>query len=124
MKTTADLIGALVKLTSCVEHSHNDLKSRLVQLLVLIYRNTTSVVLYSDRLVFINGDLDMSAIACHCLVDRVIDSLVDQVVQTFFADVTNIHGRTLAHGLQSLEHLNVTRGIVTFFVYVFCHNCI
>ena len=48
MKTTADLIGALVKLTSSVEYGHNDLKSRLVELLVLIHRNTTSIVLYGD----------------------------------------------------------------------------
>ena len=63
----------------------------------------------------------MSAIASHCLVDRVIYSLVNQMVETLFADVTNIHGRTLSHGLQSLEHLDIARGIVTFLVYVFCH---
>ena len=94
-----------------------------MQLLVFIHWDTTSIVLYGDRLVFVDGDFDMSAIASHCLVDRVVHGLVHQVVQTLFTDVTNIHGRTLAHGLQSLKHLNIARGIVTFLVYVFCHNC-
>ena len=65
----------------------------------------------------------MCTVASHGLVDRVIYGLVHEVVESLFAYVSDIHGRALAHGLQSFEHLYVTRGIVVFLVYVFCHNC-
>ncbi len=50
----------------------------------------------------------MGAIAGHGLVDGVVHSLVHQVVKTFFADVTDIHRRALAHGLKSLKDLYIT----------------
>ena len=54
----------------------------------------------------------MCAEASHCLVDGVVHRLVHQVVKALLTNVANIHGRTLTHGLQSLEHLNITRGVV------------
>ena len=64
----------------------------------------------------------MRTITCHCLVDRVIDGLVDQVVKTLLADVTNVHRRAFTYGFKSLEHLNIARGIVLFLVQLFfCH---
>ena len=63
----------------------------------------------------------MGTVASHGLVDRVVYRLVYQVMQTLLADVADVHCRTLAHGFQSLEHLNVTRGIIRFFIQFFCH---
>ena len=66
----------------------------------------------------------MRAIARHSFVNRVIDGLVYEVVETLLADVSNIHGRTLAYGLQSLEYLNVTRGIILFLIQLFFCHCL
>ena len=64
----------------------------------------------------------MRTIACHRLIDRVINGLVDQMVKALLADVTNVHRRAFTYGFQSLEHLNVTRGIILFLVQLFfCH---
>jgi hypothetical protein len=38
------------------------------------------------------------------------------VVETLLTDVSDIHGRTLAHSLKSFEHLNIARGIIALFV--------
>ena len=108
MESAADLIGALVELTTCMEHSHNDFKSRLVQLLMLVNRYASSVVFYCYGVVFIDSHFDIGAIACHSLVDRVVDGLVYKMMESFLADVTNIHCRALAYCLEAFKHLNIT----------------
>ena len=70
-----------------------------MELRVIIYWDTTSVVLYSDGVVFIDCDLDMCAVACHCFVDRVVDCFVYEVVESFFGDVSYVHGWTFTYCL-------------------------
>ena len=84
---------------------------------MLVYRDTTTIVLHCYRVVFIYGYLYMCAEACHGLVYGVINGFVHKMVQSLFAYVSYIHSGALAHCLQSFEHLNVTRGIVVFFAY-------
>ena len=45
MQTTADLVGALIELTTGMQYGHNDLQSALMLFLVHIYGDTTTVVL-------------------------------------------------------------------------------
>ena len=92
-----------------MEHCHYDLKGRFVLLGVHVNRDTAAVILNGYGTVLIDGYLDVCAVAGHGLVDRVIDYLIYQVVQTLFTDVTNIHCRAFAHCLETLQHLNVLR---------------
>ena len=78
-----------------------------MQFFVLVYRDTATVVLNSDRLILVDCHLDMRAIASHCLVDGVVNSLVDKMMETFLTDVANVHCRTLAHCLKALKYLDV-----------------
>ncbi len=64
----------------------------------------------------------MGTVAGHRLVDRVVDGFVDQMVQSLFTDIADIHGGALTDGLKALKHLNVTRGIIFFLNQLFfCH---
>ena len=93
-----------------------------MHLLMLIYGDTATIVLYGDGVILIDSYFYMCAETCHRLVDGVIHSLVDKMVQSLLADVSDVHSRALTHGFQSLEHLNVTRGIILFLVQLFfCH---
>ena len=112
VQTTADLVGALIELTTRVQYGHNHLERTLVQLLVFVYWDTTSVVLNGNGVVVVDGYFDMAAIACHSLVNRVVYCLVDEVVKSFFAYVANIHRRAFAHCLKSFEDLNITGRVV------------
>ncbi len=107
MKSAGNLIRVLIKLTAGVEHGHHDLKGALVQLLVLINRDTAAVILNGAAAVGIDGHLYVGAVAGHGFVDTVVNGLVDQMVQSFFAHVADIHGRTLAYSLQAFEDLNI-----------------
>ena len=69
VQTARDLIGALVKLTPCVQDRQYDLQSALAFLLVDVYGDTATVVLDFDGVVLVDGDLDIIAVACQGLVD-------------------------------------------------------
>ena len=112
VQTTADLVGTLIELTTRVQYGHNHLERTLVQLLMFVYWDTTSVVLNGNGVVVVYGYFDMAAIACHSLVDRVVYCLVDEVVKSFFAYVANIHRRAFAHCFKSFEDLNITGRVV------------
>ena len=101
MQTTADFIRTLVELTTCVEDGHNDLKGALVELLVHVNRDTTTIILNGDGVVLVDCDLNVLTVASHCFVNRVINGLVNQVVKSLFTDVTNVHSRTFTYCLQA-----------------------
>lgn len=124
VKTTADLVGAFVELTTGVEHGHDDLQGALVQFLMLVDRDASAVVLYGAGTVCVDGHLDVVAETCHSLVDGVVHGLIDEMVQTFLTDVANIHSRTLAHGFQTLQHLDVGGGVIILWMLNFCHFCL
>ena len=75
-------------------------------------RDSASVILYGDGVVLVDSYLNILTEASHGFIDGIVYSFVDQMMKTFLADVTNIHGWTLAHGLQTLQHLDVTGGII------------
>ena len=107
MQTAGDFVGAFIKLTTSVEHCHHDLQRAHPLFFVDIHRDTATIVLHNDRVVFTDRHLDAGAVACQSLVNRVVHCFVDQVVQTFFADVANVHGRALANGFKPFEHLDI-----------------
>ena len=120
VQTSRDLVAALVELTAGVEHRQHHFERRFALLLVVVGRNASAVVLDGDRVVLVDRHVDVGAVACQRLVDRVVHDLVNQVVKTLFADVADVHGRTLAHRFEALEDLDVRRGVFFFlFFYVF-----
>ena len=95
-----NFVGGFVKLSTGVEYGHNDFQSRFFQLLVLIYRNTATVVLHGNTLVLMNGDLDAGAIPRHGFVDAVIHNFVHQMVQAMAGGIANVHGRPTPYCFQ------------------------
>ena len=104
-----------------MQDGHDNLEGTLVEFLMFVDRNTTTVILNRNGVVFVDGHLDVLAIACHCLVDGVVDGLVNQVVESFFADVANVHGRTFPYCFQPFEDLDVTGGVIILVFLIFCH---
>ena len=50
-----------------------------------IYRYTTAIIFYGNRIIFINGYMNSITMSSQSLVDRVINYLVDKVVKPFNA---------------------------------------
>ena len=70
-----------------------------------------AVVLDRDRGVLQDFDNDPVAEAGHCLVDGVVDDLVDKMVQPALVRAADIHAGAPPNGLGSLKDLNVLGGI-------------
>ena len=76
---------------------------RTALLLVHVGRNSAAVIDNGYGIIHVDRDLDRVAIAGQGLVDRVVDDLVNQVVETDVAGGTDVHRRTLTHGITALK---------------------
>ena len=123
VQAAGHLVGSFVELAACMEHRHHDFQGRFLFFLMEIHRNAAAIVLHGDGVVLVDGHLDVVAVSGHGLVDGVVHHLVHQVVQAVLADVSDIHGGTLAHSLQAFQHLDVAGRIVVLahYLFFFCH---
>src|SRR5690606_18233753 len=104
MQTTRDLVRRPVELAAGMEHRKSDLNPRLLLLRVDVDRDPAAVVLDGNRSVRVNDNLDICTEAGYGLVDRVVDDLPDQVVQTALAGGADVHAGPLPYGLESLQN--------------------
>ena len=99
VQTTGHFIRILVELTTGVEHRHNDFQRTLVLLRMHVYRNTTTVILNGDGVVLIDMNGYLVAESRERLINRVIDYLINKMVQTLLRYIANIHRRSFTHRL-------------------------
>jgi len=81
MKPAGDLVAVVVELAAGVKDGQHDLRRRLAAR-VTIDGNAAPVVDDRHRAVDVNRDVDLIAEAGERLVNRVVDYLVDQVMQS------------------------------------------
>src|SRR5262245_21358798 len=104
-----------------MQHRHGDLDTRPLFGGVHVHRDAAAVVFYGDRVVAVQSDVDARAKSCQRFVDRVVDHFVDQVMKSALAGGADIHARPFADRFQSLEDLNLTRGIIRLRWLLFGH---
>ena len=130
VETAGHLVVRPVELAAGVEHREHDLDRGAVLRGVHVDRDAAAVVLYGERSVRIDHDVDHRAVAGQGFVDRVVDHFVDEVVVAPLARVAYVHGRALAHGLHAFEDRDVGGVVLAaggFFFsrcvrFVFCHG--
>ena len=106
VQTARDLVAVLVELSSGVQYGQHDLQRRASLLFVEVGRNAPAVVAHGDRVVLVDRDVYVGAVSGQRLVDRVVDHLVYQVMESSHPDVPDVHGGTFAHRLEPFENLN------------------
>ena len=74
--------------------------------------DAAAVVLHRDRAVVVDGHGNLRGVAGHRLVDRVVDHLVDEVMQPAGGGVGDVHAGPLADVLQVAEVFEVLGGVV------------
>ena len=111
VQAAGDLVAVVVELAAGVQDGQHDLGGRLAAL-VQIDRNASTVVDDRDRVVEMNPDVDLIAVTGERFVDRVVDDLVDEVMQTLRPGRADVHGRALAHGLEALEDLDLVCAVI------------
>src|SRR2546427_12548390 len=106
MEPARYLVGRLVELAAGVKLGHHDLRGRDALRLMHLDRDAGPVVVDRDARVDVDGDRDARAVAGERLVDRAVDDLEDEVMETTPARVSDVHYRALAHVLQALADLD------------------
>ena len=125
VQTAGHLVAVLVELATGMEDRHDHFEGGTVLLRVHARRDAAAVVGHADRIIFQDGDGDIGAVAGHGFVDAVVDHLVYQVVQPPLPYVSDVHRRSLPHGLKAFQHLDATGGILFFRLFrrfVFDHK--
>ena len=87
--------------------------------LVHVDGNTPAVIGYGYGVVFVDENVDAVTVAGQCFIDRVIDYFIYQMMQTFDADVADIHGRAFSYGFEAFEYLYAVGGVAGILFVVF-----
>ena len=100
------LVRALAELAAGVQVREHQLDRRHLELLVHVHRDAAAVVLHRHRAVHVDRHLDLVAIPGQVLVDRVVEHLVNAMMQSILVGIADVHPGPLAHGFQALEFVN------------------
>ena len=103
VQTAGDRVAAAAELAAGVQDGEDDLDGRPALALDDADGDAAAVVLDPDPAVGEQRDVDAVAVAGEGLVDRVVDDLVDQVVQAALTGGADVHARALADGVEALE---------------------
>ena len=105
MQAARDLIGVLVEFSAGMQLGHDDLGRRHALALVDVDGYAASVVANRHGIVGVEDDFHQAGKTRERLVDRVIDDLVDHVMQArAVVGVADIHARPLADGIEAFQH--------------------
>ncbi len=113
VQAAGDFIAPAAELSAGVQDGIDHLHGGLSGLVVDADGNASAVVRDRDGIVRIDGDLDMGAESRQRLIHRVIDDLIDQMVEPSGGGGADVHAGALADCLQALEDLNVIRRVGT-----------
>ena len=111
-KPAGDLVGIVVEFAAGVNLGQDDFERAHAAIGMSVDRDASAVIDDRDRTIRVQRDVDVPAVAGHRLVDRIIDDLVDQVMQPARRRVTDIHPWTQPNRLDPLEHPDVRPGVV------------
>jgi hypothetical protein len=99
--------GGVLEFSSGMELGHDHFGSRHALFLVDAGRDAAAVVVHRAGAVGVERDGHRRGVTRERLVDRVVDDLVDHVVQArAVIGVADIHAGTLAHRVEALEDLD------------------
>ena len=111
VQSAGHLVAVVVELAAGMKHGQRDFGRRLTAA-VAIDRDAAAVVDHRDRLVDMDRDVDLIAIAGQRLVYRVVDDFVDEMVQAGGAGRADVHRRTLTDRLEALEDLDLVGAVI------------
>ena len=93
----------------------------------IVHGNATSVIDNCDRIIDMDRHIDLGRISRKGFVHRIVDHLVDKMMQPHLSVRTDVHRRTKTNGLHALKNFYVFSGVVSasvpggfFCIFRFC----
>jgi hypothetical protein len=113
VETAGHLVALAAELAAGMENGEDDLHRGLAVLRYVVDRDPAAVVHDGDRVVGMDRDVDARAVPGKRFVDRVVDHLIDEVVQPLGTGRADVHAGALPDGLEAFEYLDVLAGVRT-----------
>ena len=105
-------VGPAAELGTGVQGGHDGLEGGHACGRVNVDGYATAIVVDGDPAVLADADVHGGTMARHCLVDGVVDDLVNEVVQAALVGAADVHTGAAAHGLQALKDLDILGCVV------------
>jgi len=102
-----ELLNPENKIPAGVKDGEYNLDGGLLELGVFVDGNSSTVVGDTDRVVRVNHNFCMGAVARECLVDCVVHDLIHQVVKASGTGGSDVHARAFADRFKTLQYLDV-----------------
>ena len=116
MQTARSGVGLIVKFAAGVQCRHDD-TLRGNALLMHIHRQSASVVLHSAGAVLLQRNTDLRTVTGKMLINRVVEDLIDEVIESLGTNTSDIHAGTRPDRLQAFQYRNA----VCVIALRFCH---
>ena len=113
VETAGGLVGTLLKLAAKLQHRHHafkrgDLTVHLLgELRMAVGRDAAAIVLDGHAAIDVDRDADVLRKAGHAFVDRIVDHLVDEMMETAGGVVADVHAEAFADMLPVGEMFQV-----------------
>jgi hypothetical protein len=104
-------VGALSELSAGMQIGEHQLDCRHFPFGMNIYRNSAAVITHGQRSIYMDDYFYFCAKPSEMFVDRIVEHLENQMVQTPFIRVPNEHSRSLSNCLESFQFVDL-RGVV------------
>ena len=118
VQTAGEFISVAAEFSSRVENGVYHLKGRNSHFGVNSGGNTASVVANGNGIVLVDSHDNLLTVTCKCLVDRVVDDLVHQMMQTARRGRSYIHSGAFSYRFKTFKDLYLAFVVC---VLVSCH---
>ena len=115
MESSGHGVGALLKLSACVEDGQGDFGRGLVLGGMEPRGNAPAIVRDRDTPIDFQRNLDRLPIARHVFIDTVVHDLVHEMMEPVRARTADVHGGSFPNGLQAFEYTDLLRTIPALF---------
>ena len=112
MQAAGHFITTAAKFTAGMQHGQRGFQCAFSRLFMNANRYTAPIILHGDAVILMNDNGDIITEPGQSFVDTVVHDLINEMVQTTNAGTADIHTRTAAHALQTLQDLNLPRIII------------
>ena len=121
MQSARNFVRALLELAAGVKHRVHDFERRALFSRMHIDRNSAAVVLDRNPIVAQNYDVDLRAVTGQRFVDRVVDDLIDEMMQPALGGVADVHPGAFANRFETFENLDGLGAIAVRRLFI-CHR--
>ena len=103
MQPAGDFIGVVVEFPAGVEHGEDKLERRHLFFFMIIDRYAATVIDHRHGIVLMDDDIDGFTVTGKRLVDRVVNHLIDQMMQSGRARAADVHRGTHSHRIEAFK---------------------